>query len=71
MSKIYFILTHLGRVGCKWLGPAKTISHLTSYLTYLLRYDALSHPHVNPMGTCRALVCPKYINIFYFNPLSL
>ncbi len=44
MSKIYFILPQLGY---KWRGPGKTfpmISHLTSYLTYLLRYDLLNPP---------------------------
>ncbi len=48
-SKIYFILVHFGY---KWLGPAKTfptISHFTSYLTYLLRYDFPNHPRMlNP-----------------------
>ncbi len=53
--KIYFILVHFGY---KWLGLAKTFpitSHLTSYVTYLLRYDpSESHPNVKfPLEMCQ------------------
>ena len=54
----------LAQLGYKWLGPDKTfpmISHWTSYLAHLLRYDTQILLHVIPMGNCQVRLCPKYI----------